>query len=98
MKPDPKIRAVPRPVRVGYLLEDGPDTHNWLDAIFAACFGRHGGRQSLIVPVSGGAISQRYQDWLRALDPDIVVALTFDNDATLRGLTGVPWLRRRELS
>ncbi len=86
MKPDPKIRAVPRPVRIGYLLEDGPDAHRWLDAIFANCFGRDGGRQSLIVPVAGGAISKRYQDWLRILDPDIVIALTFDNEALVPGL------------
>lgn len=86
MKPDPKIRALPRPVRVGYLLEDGQDAHLWLDAIFADCFGRDGGRQSLIVPVAGGAISKRYQDWLRILDPDIVIALTFDNEALIPGL------------
>lgn len=86
MKPEPKIRTVPRPVRVAYLLEDGPDAHGWLDAIFADCFGRDGGRQSLIVPVAGGAISKRYQDWLRILDPDIVIALTFDNDALVPGL------------
>lgn len=86
MKPDPKIRAMPRPVRIGYLVEDGPDAHVWLDAIFADCFGRHGGRQSLIVPVADGAISKRYQDWLRLLDPDVVIALTFDNDVLVPGL------------
>lgn len=86
MKPDPKIRATARPVRVAYLLEDGIDAHAWLDAIFADCFGRDGGRQSLIVPVAGGAISKRYQDWLRILDPDIVIALTFDNEALVPGL------------
>lgn len=86
MKPDPKIRAMARPVRVGYLLEDGPDAHGWLDAIFADCFGRDGGRQSLIVPVAGGAVSKRYQDWLRIFDPDIVIALTFDNDALVPDL------------
>lgn len=83
MKPDPKVRAYPRPVRVAYLLEDGSDAHGWLDAIFADCFGRHGGRQSLIVPVTNGAISERYRQWLRVLDPDFVVALTYDNDALL---------------
>lgn len=64
-----------------YLLEDGLDAHAWLDAIFAECFGRHGGRQSLIVPVANGAISERYKEWLRVLDPDFVVALTYDNRA-----------------
>lgn len=81
MKPDPKIRATPRPVRVAYLIEDGPDAHQWLDAIFADCFSRDGGRQSLVVPVVGGLISRRYQDWLRILDPDIAIAVTYDNDA-----------------
>lgn len=89
MKPNPKIRAFPRPVRVAYLLEDGPDSHDWLDAIFADCFGRHGGRQSLIVPVTKGVISRRYRDWLRVLDPDFVVAVTYDNDALLPGLVAL---------
>ena len=86
MKPDPKVRAAHRPIRVGYLLEDGPDAHAWLDAIFADCFGRDGGRQSLIVPVAAGAMSKRYQDWLRILDPDIVIALTFHSEALSAGL------------
>ena len=81
MKPDPKIQATTRPVRVAYLLEDGLDAHAWLDAIFAECFGRHGGRQSLIVPVANGLISERYKGWLRFLDPDFVLALTYDNQA-----------------
>lgn len=86
MKPDPKIQATPRPVRVAYLLEDGLDAHAWLDAIFAECFGRHGGRQSLIVPVVNGVISVRYKEWLRFLDPDFVLALTYDNQALTPGL------------
>ena len=86
MKPDPKIRATPRPVRVAYLLENGCDAHAWLDAIFAECFGRHGGRQSLIVPVANGVISERYKEWMRFLDPDFVLALTYDNQALVAGL------------
>jgi hypothetical protein len=86
MKPDPKISAVPRPVRIAYLLEDGIDAHGWLDVIFADCFGRHGGRQSLIVPVVAGAISERYRNWLRHLDPDFVMLLTYDNKALVPGL------------
>lgn len=81
MKPDPKIHATPRPIRVAYLLEDGLDAHAWLDAIFAECFGRHGGRQSLIIPVADGVISERYKEWLRFLDPDFVLLLTYDNQA-----------------
>ncbi len=86
MKPDPKIRATPRPVRVAYLLEDGVDAHGWLDAVFAACFGRHGGRQSLIVPVANGVITERYKEWLRVIDPDFAVALTYDNQGLVAGL------------
>ena len=89
MKPEPKIRATPRPLRVAYLLEDGLDAHAWLDAIFAECFGRHGGRQSLIVPVVGGVITERYKEWLRFLDPDFVLALTYDNNSLIPGLVGL---------
>lgn len=86
MKPDPKIRAVPRPVRVAYLIEDGPDAHRWLDKIFSSCLGRHGGRQSLVVPVENAVIPSRYADWLRALDPDVVFAVTYDNAALVQPL------------
>ncbi|MEM5314293.1 hypothetical protein [Paraburkholderia sp. JHI869] len=87
MKPDPKIRATPRPLRVAYVLEDGVDSHDWLDAIFASCFGRHGGRQSLVVPVVDGQISERYRNWLRLYDPDYVLLLTYDNAALVELLT-----------
>ncbi len=86
MKPDPKIRATPRAVRVAYVLENGVDAHGWLDAIFAECFGRDGGRQSLIVPLIDGAVSERFKGWLRRLDPDFVVLLTYDNGALVEGL------------
>ena len=86
MKPDPKIRATPRPIRVAYLLENGCDAHAWLDAIFAECFGRHGGRQSLIVSIENGVITERYKEWLKFLDPDFVLALTYDNQALAAGL------------
>jgi hypothetical protein len=71
---------------VAYLLENGCDAHVWLDAIFADCFGRHGGRQSLIIPVENGVISQRYKEWLQVLDPDFLLALTYDNQAVIPGL------------
>lgn len=78
-KPDPKIRATPRALRIAYVLEDGIDAHGWLDAIFSDCFGRDGGRQSLIVPLVDGGITARFKGWLRLLDPDFVVLLTYDN-------------------
>jgi len=79
MKPAPKIRSAARPIRVAYLVEDGLDSHAWLDKIFASCFSRHGGRQSLVVPVEGGAIPGRYSDWIRVLDPDVVFLITYNN-------------------
>ncbi|MDD5321507.1 MAG: hypothetical protein PHD43_12995 [Methylococcales bacterium] len=72
---------------MAYLLENGCDAHAWLDAIFAECFGRHGGRQSLIVSVENGVITERYKEWLRFLDPDFVLALTYDNQALVPMLT-----------
>ena len=85
-KPDPKVGATPRALRIAYVLEDGVDAHGWLDAIFADCFGRDGGRQSLIVPLVNGAISEPFQAWLRLLDPDIVLLLTYNNAALAPGL------------
>jgi hypothetical protein len=85
-KPDPKVRATPRPLRIAYVLEDGVDAHGWLDAIFAECFGRDGGRQSLVVPLVNGAISKPFQAWLRLLDPDFVLLLTYDNASLVPGL------------
>jgi len=89
MKPVPRIRAASRPTRVAYLIEDGPDSHGWLDSIFAACFSRYGGRQSLVVPVADGAIPERYKDWLRLLDPDVAFVLTYDNSGITPHLTGL---------
>ncbi|WP_175947329.1 hypothetical protein [Burkholderia pyrrocinia] len=78
-KSDPKIRATERPIRIAYVLEDGEDSHHWLDEVMAECFARHGGRQSLIVPCIEGRISQRYIDWLKVIDPDVVMLLTYRN-------------------
>ncbi|MCX7166608.1 MAG: hypothetical protein NTV11_10085 [Rhodocyclales bacterium] len=74
---------------MAYVLEDGVDAHGWLDAIFAECFGRDGGRQSLIVPLIDGAISERFKGWLRLLDPDFVVLLTYNNEALLEELAAL---------
>lgn len=43
-----------------------------LDGIFADSYSRWGGRFSLIVPCTGGAIAPAYWPWLEAYDPDIV--------------------------
>ena len=89
MKPDAKIISSPRPLRVAYVLEEGVDGHKWLDAIFANSFGRHGGRQSLVIPVIEGQIPDRYMNWLQLIDPDFVLLLTFDNQKFLEPLTRI---------
>ena len=78
-KPDPKIGASARPMRIAYVIEDGQDAHQWLDEVVAQCFARHGGRQSLIVPCIDGRVSERYRSWLKVLDPDVVMLLTYQN-------------------
>ena len=85
-KPDPKVQATARALRIAYVLEDGVDAHGWLDAIFANCFGRDGGRQSLVVPLVNGVISKPFQTWLQLLDPDFVLLLTYNNAALAPGL------------
>lgn len=88
MKPDPKVRATPRPVRIAYFLQEGPDSHSWLDAVFADCFSRDGGRQSLVIPVAAnGAIPDRYLQWFQFLDPDHAVLMTYDNTTLAKIIT-----------
>lgn len=43
-----------------------------LDAIFADCFSRWGGRFNLLVPCENGAIRPSYIPWLELYDPDII--------------------------
>ncbi len=98
-KPDPKIRATARPTRIAFVLENGEDTHAWLDKVIAKCFARHGGRQSLIVPSVGGRISERYAAWLKVIDPDVVMLLTYENAAVaaeLDALLGDTLLEHRQ--
>lgn len=64
--------ARPRPLRVAFLLEDGEHANLALDGVFADCYGRWGGRFSLIVPCLNERIVDSYWPWLEAYDPDIV--------------------------
>lgn len=82
MKPAPEIRGTARPIRIAFIVEDGEGVHTWLDAAFAEAFGRHGGRQSLIVPVVNGAIPASYLRWLKAYDPDAAFVVTSNNEQT----------------
>src|SRR5262245_60729419 len=64
--------AIARPVRMAYLvdLEQCPD--RLLDAIFAESYSRWGGRRTLIVPATANGIDERYAEWLRFFDADII--------------------------
>lgn len=62
----------PRPVRIAFLVSDNDHSALILDAIFADCYGRWGGRFSLIVPCSDSKINERYWPWLEKYGPDIV--------------------------
>lgn len=64
--------ARPRPARVAFLIEDGQHAALALDGIFADCYGRWGGRFSLIVPCVDEKIPPNYWAWLETFDPDIV--------------------------
>lgn len=80
MKPAPEITAIARPVRVAFIIEDGDGVHPLLDAAFSESFGRHGGRQSLVVPVVNGDIPAAYVRWLKIFDPDIAFVVASDNE------------------
>ena len=66
-----------RPVRIIYLL-DVEDTYREaiLSAIFAECYSRYAGRQTLIVPVKQGVIVADYINWVRHIDPDVIYSYT----------------------
>ena len=76
LKPDPKIKAVPRPIRSIYLVEDAECSKEWLDQVFAEAFSRHGGRQTLIAPFESLKISAPYLQWMKFLDPDFINVVT----------------------
>lgn len=61
-----------RPARVAFFLETSENAHLILDAIFADCYGRWGGRFSLVVPCVDGRVMEAYWPWLETFDPDIV--------------------------
>lgn len=80
MTPYPEITALARPVRVAFIIEDGDGVHPLLDAAFNESFGRHGGRQSLMVPVVNGDIPEAYVRWLKVFDPDFVFTVASNNE------------------
>ncbi len=90
MKPAPKVRVTPRPVQVVYVLEKGAGDEVWLDEIFAKCFQRDGGRNTLVVPVVNGEIASKYLNWIREIDPDEIVLAV--NDPTTVALVISPFV------
>ncbi|MEM7665848.1 MAG: hypothetical protein AAF250_08320 [Pseudomonadota bacterium] len=61
-----------RPIRVAYLIDPDNTPAELLDAIFADCYGRWGGRWSLIIPCEAGKPKVGYQALLECWDPDLI--------------------------
>lgn len=75
----------PRPVRVVFLVEENENWQPMMQAIFANCYRRWGGRFNLIVPCVDGQIRPAYQPWLEAYDPDIIYSyLEFEDEGIRR--------------
>jgi hypothetical protein len=62
----------PRPIRIAFLVEENEHWRPMLQAISTNCYGRWGGRFSLIVPCENGEIRPAYLPWLQAYDADII--------------------------
>lgn len=75
-----------RPIRLAFLIEiNNPHAQLTLDAIFADCYARWGGRFSLIVPCVDGRILSDYWPWLTAFDPEILYSYVhLQDDEALR--------------
>jgi hypothetical protein len=54
-----------------------------LDAVFAECYTRWGGRDTLIISYRDGVIDEKYWVWAKALDPDVVYTYVPLDDALL---------------
>ena len=76
----------PRPIRVAFLVDENAHWATMLDAIFADCYSRWGGRFNLIVPCENGAPRQSYLPWLEAYDPDIIYSYVDLSDVVIDGL------------
>lgn len=61
-----------RSVRIAYIVEDGPNSHEILDEVFAEGYSRWGGRRTLIIPLSDNKIEEEYLKFLTWFDPDLV--------------------------
>jgi hypothetical protein len=78
--------SLARPLRVAYLIELENSPPELLDAIFAECYGRWGGRWTLIIPCENGKPYPDYIKWLEKWDPDLIYSypeLSIENQAVL---------------
>jgi hypothetical protein len=66
------VRGAARPLRVAYLIEIDHCPNELLDAIIDEAYSRWGGRRTLIVPATTAGIDERYDQWLRLYDADII--------------------------
>lgn len=76
----------PRPIRVAFLVDEHEHWQSMLQAIFANCYGRWGGRFNLIVPCENGDVRPAYLPWLIAYDADIVYSYVDLSDAVVQRL------------
>ena len=68
-----QIISTARPLRVAYLIDLDACPHELLDAVFAECYSRWGGRRTLIIPATENeGIHEDFQRWLYLYDPDII--------------------------
>ncbi|MEM9086002.1 MAG: hypothetical protein AAGB23_08770 [Pseudomonadota bacterium] len=67
-----KSTSSTRPLRVAYLVDLENSAAELLDAVFAECYSRWGGRWTLVVPCKEGKPLDKYVDWLERWDPDLI--------------------------
>ena len=65
------VTATARPIRVAYLVNLAQCHDELLNAVFAECYSRWGGRRSLIVPATEEGIDPDYDKWLGMFDADV---------------------------
>jgi len=75
--------ATPRPMRVAYLVDPSNCPDELLDAIFAESYSRWGGRRSLIAPATEDGIDERYQEWMKYFDADVIYSFVSLNNAAI---------------
>jgi hypothetical protein len=80
------VRGTARPVRVAYLVDLDACPDELLNAIFDEAYSRWGGRRTLIVPSKEEGIDDRYQQWLKLFDADVIYSYAKLNEAAVRSI------------